>query len=217
MKTLHTTLRAATLALLAAGATASAHAQASTGSLVGWNAHGDAIAQAGAITLTTAYLDGFTDQPYNLSGQSAEDIGVIEAAAGLPAYALDLGDTEYGTEGSLVGQSFAVSAGQTLSFTWSFSTHEDLFLDHAFVVVDGQLFTLATRAQPGLASQTFSYSFGHGGMATLALGVIDTGDYLGVSSLTVGNLQISAVPEPAAAVLLLAGLGLVGAAARRRR
>jgi hypothetical protein len=215
MKSLITHLALA--AALAAGA-AGAQAQATTASLAGWTTLGDAVAQAGAISLTTAYLDGFTDQPLNLSGNSAAYISLVEAGAGLPAYALDLAFPDDGQEGSLVAQSFAVAAGDTLSFTWSFSTVEDVFQDHAFAVVNGTLFTLATRSAPGLASQAFSFTFTGAGTATLALGVVDTGDVLGVSTLTLSNLAVTAaVPEPATPLLWLAGLGLLGAAARRRR
>lgn len=208
-------LAAAALASALALAAAGAQAQAGTNSLAGWTVTGDAVSVAGAITLTTAYLDGFTDQPLNLSGVSAADIAVVETAAGLAPRALDLPEPDFGTEGSLVRQSFAVAAGDTLSFTWSFASLEDLFKDHAFVVLNGQVITLATA--PGPASSTFDFTFASGGTATLALGVIDTGDVLGVSSLTVSGLTVTAVPEPATLALWLAGLGAVGAAARRRR
>lgn len=204
---------AAALALLAGNA----QAQVGTGGLAGWTVLGDVIAQAGAIKLTTAYLDGFTDQPLNLSGTSAAYITQVETAAGVPALALDLPEPEYGQEGSVIAQSFAVAAGSKLSFSWTFSTVEDLFQDRAFAVINGQIFTLATRSAPGLATQTFSFTFAAAGIAKLALGVIDTGDVLGVSTLTVRNLAVSAVPEPTPLALWLAGLGLAGAAARRRR
>lgn len=203
----------ALLALAAAGA----QAQASTGSLVGWSASGDASAQGGAITLTTAYLDGGTDQPLNLSGISAADIGVVEAAAGVAPRGLDLLEPDFGTEGSVIGQTFAVNAGDTLSFNWTFGGVEDFFLDRAFVVLNGQLTTLATRLAPGAASNSFSHSFAQSGIATLALGVIDTGDYLGVSTLTVSNLVLSAVPEPTPLALWAAGLAALGLASQRRR
>jgi hypothetical protein len=64
--------------------------------------------------------------------------------------------------------------------------------------------------------QTFSHSFAAAGLATLALGVVDTVDYLGVSTLTVSNLQISPVPEPATALLFAAGLAGLGALRRRQ-
>jgi hypothetical protein len=211
-------LAAASLTAVALATSGHAYAQATTDSLAGWTAVGDAVAQGSTITLTTAYLDGAGDQPSNLSGNSAADIGTLESAAGVAPYALDLSADEYGTEGSLVGQSFAAVAGQTLSFDWSFSTLETLFQDHAFAVINGQVFTLATASAPGAATQSFSYTFGQSGTATLAFGVIDTVDYLGVSSLSVGNLQlVTPVPEPGTYALLLAGLSLIGFLGQRRR
>ena len=217
MKSLTHPVAAAAALVLLASLAGNAQAQVGTGSLAGWTVLGDVIAQAGAIKLTTAYLDGFTDQPLNLSGTSAAYITQVEAAAGVAALALDLPEPEYGQEGSVIAQSFAVAAGSKLTFSWSFSTVEDRFLDRAFAVVNGQFFTLATRSAPGLATQTFSFTFAAAGVARLALGVIDTGDVLGVSTLAVRNLVVSVVPEPTTLALWLAGLGLVGAGARRRR
>lgn len=198
-----------------------AHAQASTANLNGWSVLGDVIAQDGAITLTTSYLDGGTDQAHNLSGRSAEYITAVESAAGVADYALDLPAYHYAWEGSVVGQSFAASAGQVLSFDWAFTSFDDLFLDHAFVVIGGQLFTLATTAQPGLASQTFSYTVGQSGLLSLAFGIVDTDDASGVSLLSISNLQLlnvaPPVPEPATNALLLGGLGVLGLMVRRNR
>ena len=209
----------ASLALLAALG-GNAHAQVSTGTLVGWSVLGDAVTQGGAITVTTAFLDGAGDEAHNLSGNSAALIGDVEAAAGVAPFALDLPVDHYGTEGSVVSQSFAAVAGQTLSFDWSFATFEDKYLDHAFVVIGGELFTLATTAQPGGSLQSFSYSFAQGGQATLAFGVVDTDDVDGVSSLSIRNLQLGTVtapvPEPQTYALMLAGLGLLAGVARRR-
>ena len=211
-------LAAAALAAVAL-ANNSANAQATTDSLAGWTAYGDAVSQGGAITVTTAFLDGDSDAPNNLSGTSAVDVGVLESGAGVAPFALDPSAEQYGTEGSLVNQSFAALAGQTLSFDWSFGTLETLFQDHAFAVVNGQVFTLATAGAPGAASQSFSYTFGQSGTATLSFGVIDTVDYLNVSSLSVSNLHLAVapVPEPSTYAMLLGGLALVGFVARRRR
>jgi len=210
-----------TLAALAAAAAflaaPLAHAQADTGSLAGWSVLGDVVAAGGAITLTNAYaMPGDPDAPFNLSGTDAADIAAIEAGAGLPAYALDLSDVEVGTEGSLVSQSFAAQAGDTLSFSWQFTTLETDFEDHAFAVLNGELITLATRSAPTAAAQPFSVVLAQGGTVTLAFGVVDTTDFIGVSSLSVSELVLTPVPEPGPALLWLAGLGVLGAGLRRR-
>jgi hypothetical protein len=212
-------LVAATALGLSALLGTAAQAQATTDSLVGWSVvDGDVLAQSGAITLTTAYLDGDSDQPSNLSGHSAVDIGLLETDAGVAFGGLDLSPEQRGTEGSLVGQSFAAMAGDTLRFDWSFSTLETLFQDRAFAVIDGQVFTLATSSAPGASTQSFSYTVAQSGITTLSFGVIDTVDFLGVSSLSVSKLQlVSAVPEPATTALMLAGLALVGAVTAHMR
>lgn len=193
-------------------------AQADTTGLAGWVVQGDVVARSGSLLLTTAYAaPGDPDQPDNLSGQDTVDIALIEAAAGLAAYALDLQEPDYAVEGSLVTQSFAVAAGDVLRFDWTFSTREDLFLDHAFAVIDGQVYTLATTAAPGAALQSFSHRYTQAGWTTLSLGVVDTGDVLGVSTLGVANLGVTAVPEPGTWALWLTGLAGLGALARRRR
>jgi hypothetical protein len=210
------TLAVSALALSALGAS-QAQAQADTHSLAGWSVLGDVLANGGAITLTSAYaMPGDPDAPFNLSGTNAADIAAVEAAAGLAAYALDLSDIEVGTEGSLASQSFAAQAGDTLSFDWQFSTLDTDFEDHAFAVLNGELITLATRTAPAAAPQPFSIVLAQGGTVTLAFGVIDTTDYIGVSSLSVSNLLLTPVPEPGAALLWLAGLGLLGAARCRQ-
>ncbi len=196
------------------------HAQASTASLAGWSSFGDVIASGGRITLTTAYRDGDPagDQPANLSGVSAVDIGTLETAAGVAPFGLDLSSAQYGTEGSLVRQTFGAVAGQTLSFDWSFATLETAFMDRAFVVIGGTVTTLATRAAPGSGVQTFSTRVSSSGPLTLGFGVLDTVDVLGVSSLTIGNLAVvGAVPEPASSALMLAGLAGAATLQQRRR
>lgn len=206
---------AVTLAMAAALPTA-----ASGNPLAGWAALGDVAVVGDTVALTTAFLDGDPagDQPFNRSGTSAADIGELEIAAGVPVYGLDIDEVEFGTEGSLITRSFSVAAGDTLSFDWRFSTLEDLFEDRAFVVLDGGVTTLATRSAPGgVGWQPFSVQFADAGSVWLALGVIDTGDFLGVSTLEIGNVQLTPIPEPTTWMLGLLGAAALAGRMRRRR
>jgi MYXO-CTERM domain-containing protein len=196
-----------TLPALALAAAATA-AQAADPTLLG-----DVLAANGGFTLTTAF-NADDDAPFNLSGSPAVWIDTLELAAGLPFHALDLLD-EPAYEGSLARQSFAVQAGDILSFSWSFGTQETLFQDRAFVVLNGQLVTLATRGSATPGVQSFSHTFGSSGTATLSFGVVDTGDFNGVSTLTVSSVTLAPVPEPAGWALWLAGVA--GLATLRRR
>jgi hypothetical protein len=199
-----------TLPALALAAAATA-AQAADPTLLG-----DVLAANGSYTLTTAF-NADADAPFNISGSPAAWIDTLELAAGLPFHALDLGD-EPAYEGSLVSQTFVVQAGDTLSFSFSFGTQETLFQDQAFAVLNGQLFTLATRASATPGTATFSHTFASSGTATLAFGVVDTGDFNGVSTLAVSNVTLAPVPEPASWALLLAGAaGLAGLRRRAQR
>lgn len=195
-------------ALAALLAAAQAHA-------LDWTLLGDVQHTGDALALTTAYDDA-DEGPFNLSGTAAAWIDQVEAAAGVAQGALDLPD-EPAYEGSLARTTFTVAAGDTLSFNWSFSTLETLFQDRAFAVVNGQLFTLATRAGAVPGSGTFSITFASPGTATLALGVVDTGDVLGVSSLNVQNVTLAPVPEPAGWALWLGGAALLAGVGRMRR
>lgn len=169
-----------------------------------WTTTGDVLDDGTTLTLTTAWFaPGDPDAPFNLSGTPAADIALVEAAAGVAPYALDLGD-DAATEGSVAWQTLAVGAGDTLSFAWAFTSADTDFGDHAFAVLDGQVWTLA--AGPAAASGTFSHVFAQAGALSFAVGVVDVVDVLGVSTLAVTDLALTpAVPEPGSLALMLAG------------
>lgn len=178
-----------------------------------WSTAGDVVDTGATLTLTTAWLaPGDPDAPFNLSGVAAVDIALVEAAAGVPAFALDRGE-DAATEGSVAGQSLAVAAGDTLRFDWTFDSVDGSFADHAFAVLDGQVFTLATG--PGASAGTFSHVFDAAATVSFAVGVVDLVDVLGVSTLGVAGLTLTpAVPEPGGLALMLAGGAVLWA--RRR-
>lgn len=199
--------------------TLTALALATGAAQAGWSMTGDVLDSGAAVSLTTAWLaPGDPDAPFNLSGHSAVDVAVVEAAAGVPAYALDLGE-DAATEGSVAWQMLAVAAGDTLRFDWAFNSVDGEMPDHAFAVLDGQVFTLATG--PAASAGAFSHVFGSAATVSFAIGVVDTVDVLGVSTLNVSGLTLTpAVPEPGSLALMLAGGAVLWArrhvAARRR-
>jgi hypothetical protein len=185
--------------------------------LTGWTVKGDAVTSGGTLMLTTAATVE-DDASLNLSGNSALDVNVLGPAAGVAPSAFDLAaglPTGAAYEGTLVQQSFVAAAGQTLSFSWFFSTPETTLQDHAFVVLNGQVNTLATGTNVGNTINTFSRTFTQSGPVLLSFGVVDTEDFSVVSKLSISNVQITAVPEPAAWLLMVLGAGVI--CQRRRR
>lgn len=173
-----------------------------------WNPVGDVSASSsGALLTTAAFESGETPA----SGTSAALWFDIESALGT---ALD-GDT---IEGSALATSFSAVAGTRVSVDWSLSTEgfDPAFADRAYVLLDGQLQTLATVGS-ALQSGTFSFTVTGSGTHSLAFAVMDVNDVAGLSRLALSGLQVTPVPEPATIALWLAGLGVVGGLARRRR
>ncbi len=106
-------------------------------------------------------------------------------------------------------------SGGTTDFTTSFSLQG--FTDASFTVASGAaaLFSKPTPSSPtNLAS--FAYS---GAFAVQPSAQFIRYTVLGANGNNVGlsDISFNAVPEPASWAMLIAGFGLVGAAARRRR
>ena len=105
--------------------------------------------------------------------------------------------------GSAIKQILSFNAGDKFSFDWTFNTSDS---DQAFVVIDNAIAVLSTGSP-------YSYTFANSGNYQVAMGVLDVGDSTGVSTLTLSNAQIQAVPWetdalPVVGTTLLFGIGV---------
>ena len=191
-----------TISFAAALAGLNAPAVAAPVDLTAWLVLGDALVSANSAKVTTAYSN---ETP--LAGV-ALDITALESQLKTASGTLGVD----ALEGSALSQSFNFAASTSLSFNWTLGTDvfDAGFADLAFVLVDGTLLLPLANVTAAELSGAFSYTFG-AGTHTLAFGVVDVNDVLGVSTLAVSdvNLATGAVPEPASLALMLAGLGLL--------
>lgn len=174
---------------------------------------GNTLVKSSTAKLTTAFFD--EDPPPGSSG-SALDINDLEPQ--LMVIPGTLGGNAY--EGSALQQTFTASGDTNISFNWTLSTNnfDPNFADFAFALIDNRLVVPLAYAASTEVAGLFNHLYG-AGTHTLAFGVVDIGDYVGVSTLTVSELNFTsnAVPEPGTWTLVLAGLGISCVLARRRR
>ena len=186
-------------------------ALAQSADLQTWTVAGDVVLDnAGTARLTTAYFD---EAP--LSAGAALLFDALETALSLPAGSLaaDM------IEGSGLQLSFAAVAGTTLQFDWRLSTEnfDPAQADRAFVLIDGGLLAPLGTVAADAVSGHFSHSFTGAGTQALAIVLMAVATADLVSTLAVSNFSVSAVLEPGSWALLLAGLGVAGAAGTKRR
>lgn len=199
------------------------------------------IGSAPRLLLGTASSLHQDDHPaaighYNLSGRDTVAGGLdLESSVNLAPGALDDADTgSFAMEGSSASQSFSVQAGDTLRFDWQLFTREGAgglnLGDTVWLVLTTasgtQLTKLGDTASLPLLDaghgwsasslSTQSITFSQAGSITLAWAVGDVNDFATTSLLSIGNVSVTAVPEPGSVALLLAGLSVAGLAARRR-
>jgi PEP-CTERM motif len=215
-----------------------------TNGLTSWSTAGDVQVTTNGrriAILSNASTDFQDDFPLaagfnNNSGTAAIDFFFSNNLAGVPVQSLDsFGGTSY--EGSAIRQDFMATAGNqlTVNFDWAFLSADTTYADFGFVAINDRVVSFVNINSNPLASR-FNGSFGdfsnvswlftnnsytytptNSGAVSLVIGVVDILDNSGTSELRIDNVSVSAVPEPEAFAMLLAGLGLVGGVAARCR
>ena len=211
--------------------------------LAGWTTGGDAASVGGDhLVLTTSSASqqddadaGLPAGARNVSGvdplYAGGGVGSLEEFVGVApgAFDPDPAGIVFAYEGSAASQTFMAAAGSRLSFQWDLATldqRDPTQADYAFVVIDGQV----TRLADAFAATTptadgawlahtgwtdYATTFANSGTHTISFGVVDVGDFIDTTALSVTGVDVSAVPESPTLALMAAGLAML--ALKRRR
>ena len=161
------------------------------------------------------------------SNQNAED---IEGFLGLSSGALNSIPGPNPTFGCTIKQTFTASAGEILSFDWSFLTSEvnpqPDYNDFAFwsltspTLLANTYSAFDTSTVGGFNNQTefdtVNFVLPASGLYTLGFGVFNAGDDYVSSGLLIDDVKIVPVPEPTTMVSVAMVLSCIGIYFRRR-
>jgi len=213
-------------------------------SLSSWTSFGDVVVSGpnNVAALTTASSAFDDDAPLsagfnNRSGAAAVDFFNASDLAGVSFGSLDNAIGGFTYEGSAIRQDFYANAGDILNvkFDWAFLSGDQANSDFGFLAINGSVVKFVDAFAPLSASQfngsfgsfdnvtwdwknaDYTYTANANGNVSFVLGVVDVGDSSFTSELRVDNISVVAVPEPETYAMLIAGLAMMGAIARRRR
>jgi hypothetical protein len=126
--------------------------------------------------------------------------GSLEQFLGINAtnFATAIPDNQYG---SAIKSTFTnINAGDVFSFNWNFTSAD---ADQAFVTINNNVQTLT-------GNSLYSYTFTSAGNYNIGIGVVDTWDATGPSTLTLSNATIQSVPWETDALPVLSSTVLFG-------
>ena len=115
-----------------------------------------------------------------------------------------------------VPNSIGAASDATISFSWSYHTNDvDGPTFDPFFYLNGGLTQLTNSGGPNSQSGSFSALVSAGDIFGFNQHSLDS--IFGSATTTISNFNVTPVPEPETYAMLLAGLSLLGFAARRRK
>jgi hypothetical protein len=131
----------------------------------------------------------------------------------LPSFTLT--SSNNGTGSSIATYGTTASADQEITFTWSYTTTDwSGYYDPAGYYIDGTYYQVSDNNSATGGTYTGSVTFDVEAGQTYGWYDYSLDSGFGSSTLSV---NVNVVPEPANLMLMLAGLGALGAVARRRK
>jgi len=187
----------------------------------GWAAGPNLITNGGFESSTfnggfTTFAAGSTALTGWTIGQDSVDLINTYWAPASGSYSLDLSGNYDGT----ISQSFATVIGQKYVVSFDMAANPDDHGDPVKVMQAGlsqqPLYSFSsvghTHANMGWTTQSFSFIAAASNSTLFFASLQDS-----AGGVALDNISVTAVPEPETYAMLLAGLGLMGAVARRRR